>query len=334
MSAFEENEISKGANGGTEIAKRRLGGLIDPALQEHFQVIPSRPRTLKHDKIRILWCHDLPTDGEVKQLAEVNFRNKFHAIVFISNWQYQQYRNILNVPYQNNYRVLESGIDHVPTISDKPTDVVNLAYTSTPQRGLGILLPVFDNLYKENDRIHLDVFSSFKIYGWDEHDKQFEGMYDFCRNHPGIEYHGFARNDEVRKVLRERTHIHAYPSIWPETSCRAMLEAMSDGCLCVHPNFAGLTDTSGGLNMMYPGDQDVNKHAQVFHYALHGAIDIVRDMSEYTAARLKFNKAFVDTRFNITNVANEWTELMRELLNRFPRPEDRGFAEEVFQVRT
>jgi CheY-like chemotaxis protein len=34
MSGFEENEISKNANGGTEIAKRKLASIIDPALLE------------------------------------------------------------------------------------------------------------------------------------------------------------------------------------------------------------------------------------------------------------------------------------------------------------
>ena len=32
---FEENEISKNANGGTEIAKRTLQDLIDPDLNQH-----------------------------------------------------------------------------------------------------------------------------------------------------------------------------------------------------------------------------------------------------------------------------------------------------------
>mgnify|MGYP003632860012 FL=1 len=36
---FEENEISENANGGTEIAKRMLGDIIDPKLLEEFQII-------------------------------------------------------------------------------------------------------------------------------------------------------------------------------------------------------------------------------------------------------------------------------------------------------
>lgn len=50
---FEENEISKNANGGTEIAKRTLQELIDPELKKHFQIISSRVRELDESKIRV-----------------------------------------------------------------------------------------------------------------------------------------------------------------------------------------------------------------------------------------------------------------------------------------
>lgn len=335
MTAFEENEVSKNAHGGTEIAKRRLSELIDPELQSHFQVIPSRIRELNPEKIRILWCHDLPRDPEVQQLRDENFRNQFHAIVFISNWQYQQYQDVLGIGYNHMYRVLESAIDRVDDIGDiaKPAGPkITMAYTSTPQRGLGILLGVFDKIWQTDNDLHLDVFSSFKIYGWNE-PKEFEHMYEFIRSHPGMTYHGFKPNDEVRKALRA-THIHAYPSTWPETSCRAMLEAMSAGCLCVHPNFAGLTDTSGGLNFMYAGDQDPQTHAGRFNAALTMAVQLMRENSEFTQARLKFNKGFVDTRFNVKVVSDGWSLLMKELVERYPTVESRKPPEAMFRVKT
>ena len=42
MSGFVENEISKNANGGTEIAKRKLQAILDPALLDNFQIICSQ----------------------------------------------------------------------------------------------------------------------------------------------------------------------------------------------------------------------------------------------------------------------------------------------------
>ena len=51
MMGFEENDISKNANGGTEIAKRKLAQIIDPQLLENFQIISSRIREMNWENL-------------------------------------------------------------------------------------------------------------------------------------------------------------------------------------------------------------------------------------------------------------------------------------------
>ena len=74
-SGFEENEISKNAFGGTELAKRKLASIIDPELLKEFQIISSRHRDFNPEKIRIFWAHDLPEDPE-----SAKFKDKSIAI--------------------------------------------------------------------------------------------------------------------------------------------------------------------------------------------------------------------------------------------------------------
>ena len=114
----------------------------------------------------------------------------------------QQYQNFLGVPHDHNTCVIETAIEPVPFI-EKPRDTIRLIYTSTPQRGLQILVPVFEELCKKYDNIELDVFSSFKIYGWESADAQYEQLFERCRQHPKINYHGFASNDVVREHLQK-----------------------------------------------------------------------------------------------------------------------------------
>ena len=327
---FIDNEISVNANGGTEIAKRTLTALIDPELLKEFQIISSRPRELDEDKIRILFAHDLATDPEVANLRDVNFRNKFHKLVFISNWQYQQYQLILGVPYSVGSAVIESGIHpiHIDFNEKKAQEEINMVYTSTPQRGLNILIPVFNKLCETHDNIRLHVFSSFKIYGWDDYDKQFEPLYDQCKENPKITYHGFTPHDELQEFLK-KCHIFAYPCTWHETSCRAMIEAMSAGLLCVHPNYAGLYDTSGGLNMMYQGDVDGLTHANQFAGALDTAINTIKTNPNING-RLVFNKNFVDARFNINSIKMQWEYMLKDLIRIYPTPEHRKFTKDMF----
>lgn len=331
---FDENEVSIKANGGTEIAKRTLAKMLDPKLLEHFQIISSRPRELKEDKIRVLFLHDLAVDPEIQQLKDPNYRNKFHKFVFISNWQFQNFQTVLGFPYDGKSVVIESGID--PAMNDvreKPKGTINLVYTSTPQRGLNILIPVFNKLCDKYDDLHLDVFSSFKIYGWDEQDKQFEPLYEQCRTNPKITYHGFKEHDQVLTHLKDM-HIFAYPCTWQETSCRAMLEAMSAGCVCVHPNFAGLTDTSGGLNLMYQGDTDVIQHANKFFGYLENACAMVRQRDDAVYSRLNFNRNFVNGRFNILNIKRQWEATLQQLLQQYPDVDSRKAVGEMFVYRT
>jgi UDP-glucose:(glucosyl)LPS alpha-1,2-glucosyltransferase len=330
MSGFEENEISKNANGGTEIAKRKLASMIDPSLLEDFQIICSRPRDILEDKIRVFWCHDLPEDPESTKFRDPKWRDQFHKFVFISNWQYQRYQLIHGLEPSSQSIVLESGIDPAPNtvIESKSKDKIRLVYTSTPQRGLEILIPVFEKLAEFHSDIHLDVFSSFKIYGWDEADKQFEPLYDKIRNHPQMTYHGFVPNDELKAHLNE-SHIFAYPSIWYETSCRAMLEAMSAGLICVHPNLAALPETSGCLNVMYNIDyENKSLHAQTFAEHLDVAIKMVREGNHKFMS--VFNKEYVDRRFNIGLVKLQWEEMLKTLRNKYPTVESRKIPQEKF----
>jgi len=306
----ELNEVNKNANGGTELVTRGILERISPEEFEGVQLITSRVRELKKRHKRILHLHDLAGDPEVQHLKSDLSRNRFSKLVFCSNWQYESYRNQLGVPWDDKSTVIANGIEPLGMML-KPTDKIRLIYTSTPHRGLEILVPVFEHLYKQFDgQIELDVFSSFNIYGWPERDQPYEELFERCRQHPGINYHGFQPNSVVRGAL-EKAHIFAYPSIWQETFCIALAEAMSAGCLCVHPNLAALPETSGGLTVMYDGNQNPNEHAQVFAHTLAYAIENIRqnDMTPL----LKYIKSFADTRYSWTNVIYKLQSLLNSL---------------------
>ena len=334
MSGFEENEISKNANGGTELAKRKLGGLVNPELLKESQIICSRLREYEPDKLRVFWCHDLPEDPESAKFKDAEFQRNIHKYIFISNWQFQRYQLFHGVKYDGKSDVIESGIEPAPQSAlKKPDDgKIHIVYTSTPQRGLEILVPVFKFLAQNNPNIHLHVFSSFKIYGWDQMDKQYEPLYNEIRNHPQMTYHGYTPNDELKEFLN-KCHIFAYPSIWQETSCRAMLEAMSAGLVCVHTSYGALPETSGALNIMYRGDmEDRNHHEQILAQHLGAAIQML-DSDNYQNM-INFNKIYVDSRYNINRIVGQWETMLGDLKWRYPTVDSRKAKKEMFIYRT
>lgn len=328
--SFEENEISVNSQGGTESVKRGLAERLDPKLIEDFQIICSRVRKIEEDKIRVYWLHDLPEDPETNHLKEQASRDRFHKIVYCGNWQYSRYQLVCGLPYDSQSIVIDTPIEPLPQVT-KTFDKIRLVYTSTPQRGLNILVPVFEELAKKYPNIHLDVFSSFKIYGWDEADKQFEPLYNRIRNHPQMTYHGFAPNEEVKAHLLN-AHIHAYPSTWLECNSRSVIEAMSAGLMCVHPNYGGLVDTSGGLNFMYQGDQDINKHANIFYQALDHAIQNVS--SEGVQDYLKLTKVYADSRYSWNKVVSQWEDLLTGLKAEYNTVESRKIPSPKFVYNT
>jgi len=319
---WTRNESNKNSKGGTEMTMEGIVSHVDPELLFDFQLIAARVRELHNDKIRIYHLHDLPEDPEASHLKNLSSRDRFHKLVFSSNWQYNRYCDVLGIPRNSFCAVIETAVEpiDIKTIN-KSKDEVRLIYTSTPHRGLELLVPVFIELCKKHDNITLDVFSSFKIYGWEDADKPYEELFEICRNHPKINYYGSGKsNTDVREALA-KAHILAYPSIWQETSCRSVIEGMSAGLLCVHPNYAALSDTAGGLNLMYQWDEDKTAHAHRFYHSLDYAIDNVNsdDMQNYA----KLVKIYADARFNWNKNTTVWTNLLMELKNRYPTAESR-----------
>ena len=321
-SAFEENEVSQYSNGGTELMKRLLGSRLDPTLLDNFQIIASRVRELDDTKIRIAYFHDLANDTEVLKFKDKQYRSQFHHFVFISDWQYQQFRDYLGFPFDETCSVIEHGYDPISVDwnAKQSAECLKFTYTSTPQRGLNILVPVFAKFSEDKD-VHLDVFSSYKIYGWEEMDKQFEPLYEVIRNHPKMTYHGVVSHQELLEYL-PTAHVFAYPSTWTETSCRAMEEAMCAGLMCIHPNLGALPDTSGRLTQMYQGHSDQNFHANIFYRELVNGYNALRTNPQ-VYDYLRYVKNYADNRYNIEKVLAQWNGVLNALVNCYNTPESR-----------
>lgn len=308
---IERNETNRDSKGGTELMASALEQYVDSELLSKFQIIPSRVREIDPNKIPVLWLHDLPWDPESAKLKDPVWRNQFKKIVFVSHWQQQMYHTVLGVPYSQGV-VIKNAIAPIPgEYIDKPKDKINLIYHPTPHRGLEILVPVVREMVKYHPDIHLDVFSSFKLYGWEERDKPYLELFEEIKNHPNMTYHGSVSQDELRKAVG-RAHIFAYPSIWQETSCLCAIEAMSAGCLTVTSSLAALPETCANYALMYNYTEDVNAHANHFFKVLHHGINVVKQGGAENYLRAQ--KEYFDRNYDWNLRKEEWTYLLNSLL--------------------
>ena len=298
--------MSNFARGGTELMADRINSL-PPELLSKFQIIHSRVRELDSSQHKILVLHDLPGDPEVQHLKNDGW-NKFDKLVFVSHWQQQMYNAYLNIPFEAGI-VLQNAINPIEAHT-KPQDKVRLMYFSTPHRGLELLYPVYDKLYKEfGDKIELNVYSSFDLYGWHVRDKPYELLFEKLRAHPGINYSKSVSNDVIREELK-RSHILAYPSIWQETSCLVMIEAMCAGLVCVHSSLAALPETAMGCTYMYGYTENVGHHMARFEANLRDAITDVLDGGEVADDRV----GFLNETYSWENRQWQWKELLTSFL--------------------
>lgn len=306
------DELSANAKGGTEQMKNSLAEKLDPELLDKFQIICSRVRDIDPDLYKIYWLHDLPDDPESAHLKSGGW-NKFDKLVFVSNWQMQQYIGKFGIPWYK-CRVIQNAIQPFEYQEKKfDDDIIRLIYHTTPHRGLEILVPVFIKLCEEYDNLELDVYSSFEIYGWAQRDEPYQKLFDQCKVHPKINYHGYQPNKVIREAL-QKAHIFAYPSIWQETSCIALIEAMAAGCLCVHPNFAALYETAANFNLMYQWDSNPTDHAVMFYQHLDTAIHAVG--SDHVQNALKTTRDYTNHFYGWDVRIQEWTDFLNNIVIR------------------
>lgn len=310
-----KDKFSGAAKGGTELMKQRLEEAIPTELLDKFQIFVSRVHEELSDKhVRVLWLHDLPGDPESEHLKNGGWK-KFHKLVFTSNWQMNAYIQAYSIPWSKCI-VIHNGIKPIDfTDTDKDRSTIRLVYTPTPHRGLNILYAVFERLANEYDNIQLDVFSSFKLYGWDQRDEPYKELFDKLKEHPKVNYYGTVPNEELRDHL-SKSHIFAYPSIWQETSCLCLIEAMSAGLFCVHPNFGALPETSANWTHMYQWHEDMNEHANIFYNVLKTAIEDVKNLTnEDYVNKIRTQKAYTDVFYNWDMLKLQWNALLEGLQN-------------------
>lgn len=305
---FSKNELSANANGGTELMLRNLYKYVDNDLLNNFYIICSRVRDIHPTKKNILWLHDLWNDGENFHLQDSASRQRFAKMIFVSNYQRTTFQHGYGI-LGSESTILQNAIEPIDMtgINKTTPEVVNLIYHTTPHRGLELLVPAYMQLSEHfGDRLHLQVYSSFKIYGWEARDADYQTLFDICKEHPHITYHGSVSNEEVREALKH-THIFAYPSIWQETSCIAAMEAMSAKNIVVCPSHAALAETCNNFAVMYDWHEDPAKHYEMFAYNLFTTIEKLLEGDS--------NDMFLNYIKNHTDSFNGWELRSRQWKN-------------------
>lgn len=270
--------------GGTEILKEQLLAQLPEKSLDGINLIGSicHPSLVKSDQINVLWQHLNYDQPNVKLMKDRKFVDSIDYFIYVSHWQYNRFREVYQIPEYKSFVIKNATHAFEPVQKESlmiTSDKIKLLYTSTPWRGLIVLLKAIENLNKTRDDFEVDIYSSTKIYGskFDENERdKFTDIFDKCKKTKNVKYHGYTFNGEIRRAV-EKAHLYVYPSIFEETSCLAIIEAMAAGCHVVTTNYGALPETCAEFATMIEFDSSGQNLIERYAETLNSVIDNYRN---------------------------------------------------------
>lgn len=250
-------------------------------------------------------AHDQPAVGN---LGDPAMRGVWDAYVLISEWQAGQFREKFDLP-ADRIRILRNAIG--PAFSgrepDPPAWPPVLAYTSTPFRGLNILLEAFPRIREAVPGTTLKVFSSMGVYQVASENDPYAELYRICRMMEGVDYVGSLPQPRLAEALRGVAAL-AYPNTFPETSCIAVMEALASGCAVVTTELGALPETAGGWGEVIPIPDGQPAFVEAFAAQVIDTLEHIRRWPEQAQARRRQQVARINATTTWPVRAREWLD--------------------------
>jgi glycosyltransferase involved in cell wall biosynthesis len=267
---------------------------------------------------KVLWlshAHDQPA---VAPLADERQRSAWAGYAFVSEWQQRECARRFGIAGERS-RVMRNAM--APVFAEMNPDPPwfaravppVLAYTSTPFRGLSVLLMAFPAIRSAIPGTSLRVFSSMSVYQVAAAEDQFAGLYAQCAAIEGIEYVGALPQRQLAGELRGVAGL-AYPSIFAETSCIAVIEAMAAGAFIFTTRLGALPETTNGFAFMAEPRGDPGALAESFAAMTVAAVRALTGNPAAASARRDAQIAFVRDNFSWSLRAREWSSWLAALI--------------------
>jgi len=297
--------------GGTEIQLDYLHKYVNKDLLNKVKITTSVPEKtpLVIDKPNILWVHNSYDQPNLYPWFKnkLNHR-KYDWYVFNSHWTYEKYRMVFDIPTDISL-VIKNGFndDLIVKSEFKHKEKLKLIYTSTPWRGLDVLLSAMEQI--KTDKVELDIYSSTQIYGdafKQISDNQFTSLYDKAKTIKNVNYKGYLNHKELMKILHTYD-CYVHPSTFEETFCLAAMESLAAGLVAMTTDLGALYETCAEFPIYVPYLKDKEALAKQFA----GAIDMLPDLiSNVDENRMKFQMQYYRQYYHWNVIKTYWERFL------------------------
>jgi glycosyltransferase involved in cell wall biosynthesis len=302
--------------GGTELQLGFLHQYVDKKLLNQVQICTSVPGKVPIDpnKLNVLWqknSYDQP--NLYPWFKDKNNHHKYDWYVFNSHWNYEKFRMMFGIPTEKCI-VIKNGVEKIAQSphyeKGKPIKII---HQNTPWRGLSVLLGAMQLV--KNPLITLDVYSSCEVYGKDfmeKNDHSYKALYEQAESLSNVNYIGYKPNEYIREHLQDY-NMYVYPSIFEETSCISLLEAMSAGLYSIVTNYGALFETGAEFPMYIPYDSNYKALAEKFAYGIAAAAETLHEPRIHSHLTTQAN--YTQIYYSWPKQAASWTTFLKGALN-------------------
>ncbi|WP_158284585.1 glycosyltransferase family 4 protein [Azospirillum sp. TSO35-2] len=266
------------------------------------------------------WTGHMTDQAAVAGLNDPAFAALWDGFVFVSRWQADAYARDFAIPMERSVvignavapafeAVARAG---VPPLGARLADPV-LVYTSTPFRGLDVLLAGFPRIRAAVPDVRLRVFSSMAVYGVPAGQDPYAPLYEQARATPGVEYVGAVDQPRLAEALRGAVAL-AYPNSFDETSCIAAMEAMAAGCVVASSERGALPETLAGFGLLMTPPADPLVHADHFAQMAVWLLTAARNNPAAFEARQRQQVAYTLEQLTWEGRARQWRDWLCSVL--------------------
>ena len=269
----------------------------------------------------VLWTQHRIDQPAVEPLEQASECDSYDGFAFVSEWQRDEFHLGFGLPparmhVQRNAPApafVDLFPEDQPILPRKAVPPV-LAYTSTPFRGLDVLLDAFPAIRAQVPDARLRVFSSMAVYRKSAAEDQadYGALYQRCRQTSGVEYVGSLSQTALAREMRE-VAVLAYPNTFPETSCIAALEAMASGCRIITSALGALPETTAGFAQLIPVSRQRAPYAREFIERTVTALGEMRSGAAAVEESLRRQVQYIRQNVTWAVRAGQWEEWLGRL---------------------
>ncbi len=224
---------------------------------------------------RYLWVH-LPHNHPMMRIFSFpSTIQKFDAIVFVGEWQCQQYIQYFALPVHKCV-VIPNGISsHFQSLFTDEDDLVQhkniskipvLVYATAPHKGVEQLPAIVSLVQSKNHLACFEVYCSGDLHGGSQGgEEKYTQVYEDLSHMGNVSYSPVIPPQQLANVLK-RAHVLVYPNLtWPDCAPLIILEALAAGCRVITSDMGGSPETMRGYGRVVacaPADSFVECFAQ------------------------------------------------------------------------